>query len=452
MKTLIWAAVMVVGFGLMLGAYLGMERIDNPTPWTHAAMFFGNSNPTGDLAELGAIRVRMRYLPLTAIQSEFVQGLRQSDPEAADTMARGFAEHIILDPFLERHITPDMLASGRMPWPRSDEVLAGCLTSAEQVTLEGRTLKVVGRLDRRQAVFKRAYLMAAEAIDPSMPRIDDEFAGDAWIVPISQDRKAAKRIMDGFPRDRFTPVLYTAPVGAGPFALYMAGMAMFLAGGSALFIFLYGRMAVWLAGTFMGDVLAVIHRWRWLNILIHAVTFGAAVAAMIVAFMVPEAEYFMRHIIAKSAAEQGSPLGYAVEAYSSGNILWAAAATLIVNMTTGTLAGVTVPSLLIPGGGVLINVTRLAVLAPALAPTSVDMARSMLPHAVTMLVEIEAYILASLLGLMVPIYLFRYVEGVSWIRRYGQAVLLNLKGLLIVFALLAAAALYEATEVILQIR
>ena len=178
----------LAGFGLMLGSYLGLERIADPTPWTHAGMYLGSGEPEADLAGLGTVHVRFHDLPLQAVPSLFVTSLRQAEHPAADPMARGFAEKVILDPDLARHITSDMLASGRLPSPGADEVVAGCLTSLQEVRIQSRTLKVVGRLDRREAVFKRAYLLAAESLDPSMPQVDDEHSGDAWIVPLSRDR------------------------------------------------------------------------------------------------------------------------------------------------------------------------------------------------------------------------------------------------------------------------
>jgi hypothetical protein len=46
--------------------------------------------------------------------------------------------------------------------------------------------------------------------------------------------------------------------------------------------------------------------------------------------------------------------------------------------------------------------------------------------------------------------LFSPQEGPGAGRRYGRALVLNLKGNVLVFIVLAGAALYEATEVILQ--
>jgi uncharacterized membrane protein SpoIIM required for sporulation len=69
---------------------------------------------------------------------------------------------------------------------------------------------------------------------------------------------------------------------------------------------------------------------------------------------------------------------------------------------------------------------------------------------VTVLVELEAYVVAGFFGLMVPLYLFSRARGPSLWHRYRQALVLNLKGSLLVLAILAVAGFYEAVEVIAQ--
>jgi hypothetical protein len=53
---------------------------------------------------------------------------------------------------------------------------------------------------------------------------------------------------------------------------------------------------------------------------------------------------------------------------------------------------------------------------------------------------------------LMPIYLFNPAEGNNLRTRYGHALMMNFKGNIIVFIMLAIAAAYEATEVILQMR
>jgi hypothetical protein len=73
-------------------------------------------------------------------------------------------------------------------------------------------------------------------------------------------------------------------------------------------------------------------------------------------------------------------------------------------------------------------------------------------HSITLWLEGEGYILAMFFGLLVPVFLFRRREGLSVRQRWRHALLINLKGNLLVLGILALAAVFEALEVILQIR
>ena len=76
----------------------------------------------------------------------------------------------------------------------------------------------------------------------------------------------------------------------------------------------------------------------------------------------------------------------------------------------------------------------------------------MIPHSGTMLVEGEAYILATIFGLLIPIRLFQSKLGGTPLSRFGRAILLNVQSSFWVALVLAVAALYEATEVLAMMR
>jgi len=87
-----------------------------------------------------------------------------------------------------------------------------------------------------------------------------------------------------------------------------------------------------------------------------------------------------------------------------------------------------------------------------LAPSSPDLSGTMLPHSCTLLLEGEGYILAMFFGALILVYLFRTAEGPRLAGRYGRALLMNVRGNLLVAIVLAIAAIYEAIEVILSMR
>jgi hypothetical protein len=66
------------------------------------------------------------------------------------------------------------------------------------------------------------------------------------------------------------------------------------------------------------------------------------------------------------------------------------------------------------------------------------------------LLEGEGYVLATVFAVLVPVYLFRSEPDATIGSRYGRALVINLKGNLLVLGVLAVAAVYEAIEVIWQ--
>jgi hypothetical protein len=80
------------------------------------------------------------------------------------------------------------------------------------------------------------------------------------------------------------------------------------------------------------------------------------------------------------------------------------------------------------------------------------LALGMLPHSLTMLLEGEGYILATIFGLLIPIHAVKRGLGGNVFSRFARAVVLNFKAQFWIALVLAVAAIYEATEVILMNR
>jgi hypothetical protein len=174
---------------------------------------------------------------------------------------------------------------------------------------------------------------------------------------------------------------------------------------------------------------------------------GAAIA---LAYPQAQAELFKAAGQAFSPGAS-SPLSSVGEAYLSGNILQAAAVTFITNFFLGTLAEITLPSLIIPFWALIMGAFRalvwgimLVVPVPGLLPLN-----RAAPHYLTMLLEGEAYVVAIFAATRGIIALVRPQDfgTPSRLRAYGQAILDNAKLMLVVIVLLAAAAIYEAWEV-----
>ena len=252
------------------------------------------------------------------------------------------------------------------------------------------------------------------------------------------------------------PASATATAGAarvspGMFILYLAGVALLLLGGSALLILLYRSLVAARPAWSFGSPLVAMFRHKRLLYALHAAYFGAVVLFAAVAYAAPEAQEALLKEVGRAVHGGKGPLGVVGKAYLSRNIAMAALATLAVNFLLGSLLLITVPSAILPGVGLAVAAFRAAVWGLILAPTCAKLSRVMLLHSFTLLLEGEAYILASFFAALIPLYLFRRGEGATAGRRYGRALLLNLKGNLAVLIVLSAAAVFEAVEVISMI-
>jgi len=239
-------------------------------------------------------------------------------------------------------------------------------------------------------------------------------------------------------------------VPGGSLQLYVGGLVLLLVGGSALFIRLYRYLSLHITADSLRSPLQAVQRHAKLFVLLHVAYFGIMILSIETTAVVPRLQHTLLTRVRHEIHGGRGPLGVAGSAYESGNIPLAAGATLVLNFVIGSVLSITVPSLVVPGAGTLLAAIRAAMWGVLLAPTYAAISSAMLPHSFTLLIEGEAYILATFFGLMVPIYLCRPEEGPTVGARYVDALLLNLKGSLWVLVVLAVSAVYEATEVIIM--
>lgn len=237
-------------------------------------------------------------------------------------------------------------------------------------------------------------------------------------------------------------------VAAAPFFVFVAGEALLLLAGSFLFTKLWGFLATRVRSSFIRIPIEEIRKRGRLFLALLLIYFGTVVLLTIVAYQVPEVQRSLLATV-REALKKG-PLAPVAQAYASRSIVRAALMTLGINFTLGSLAFITLPSLIVPGIGALMVLIRAGTWGLVLAPTNPLLLRAMVPHSLTLFLEGSGYVLAAFFALLVPIYLFSRKEGERVVVRYGKALLMNLKGNLLVLIVLAVAALYEAIEVILQ--
>ncbi len=455
MKTIGWALLLVIGFGMMLGSYLGFQRVTDPTPWTHAAMFVGQGEPESP-GNLDLSPGRVRFLP-TSPEAEIFLAEVQHDLRGRQgrLLASALQEAVVLDPNFREHFTAEMLASGRLPEPESEEAVAGCSAVREDwVEVQGRLLRIVGVFRRGVGLFADAYVVpgdsaAADLFDPSDPEVEQAY----FLRASAEDQTTPawrKHVTTAFPARRFRAMTGFVRVDPASYYAYLGGQALLFLGGTGLFVWLYGYLAGRVRNRVLAHPLGVIQEWRVLFWAVHLVVFGTVILLAALVYPAPSVQKFLLALVQQNIQSGKGPLGVAGSAYLSGNIPWAAAVTLGVNFALGSVATITLPSVVVPGIGALMAWLRAGAVGVILAPSMVALSERMIPHSFTVLLEMEAYILATFFALMIPIYLFRRQEGPTVVRRYGRALLLNLKANVLIFLVLLVAAVYEAVEVILS--
>jgi hypothetical protein len=365
-----------------------------------------------------------------------------------------FQEKIILYPDMEADFTTEMLEGGQLPASGTNEVLAGFAASRkDQISVDGHTLKVVGKLKKGVGVFANSYLIGESATAKELFGPDEKVAQSAYILRLSRkqlgDSEIHKQLKGAFPKPRFTVYAPVIRTSTAAFFLFVGGMALLLFGGCLALFVLYCILADRIRNKWFRLPLAEIRKYKYLFIAMNLIYFGTVLLFMFLAYAVPELQFcFLTSV--SSQIEQGSGvLGVAGKAYLSKNMLWAAVTTFAINFPFGSLVCITLPSIIIPGSGVLVAGLRSVLWGFILAPTFSVLSMMMLPHSLTLLLEGHGYVIAAFFGVLVPVYLFRTAEGPSAGVRYGRALLMNVRGNLLVIIVLAVAAIYEAIEVIL---
>lgn len=184
--------------------------------------------------------------------------------------------------------------------------------------------------------------------------------------------------------------------------------------------------------------------YAWINVAYY----GLVVLFMGVAALVPALQ---DEVLRSTKESLAHGMGRTVkEAYEQGRMLEAIALTFAVNLLVGSLAYMTLPSLIVPFVGLASGAVRAALWGALFSPVHSTMGLGLLPHLLTLLLEGQAYVLTMLaVWLQGRAFLFPQSVGAAgrWqgfregLRRTGRIYLL-------VTPLLLVSAIYEAIEVI----
>lgn len=449
-----WLIVVAIGFMLMAFSYFNYQYQPGPNPWKDAFMYIGKADPNSEAEGMEYVKRPIRLLPISLRAQKFTKLAHNFGSHVEKSYRVQFQEKLILYSDIAADFNADMLKWGRLPNPDADEVIAGYYAgSKDEIAIDGQVFKVVGQFKKEVRLFVNSYLFNNSAAASELFSPDHEAVQNAYILQLPREQLADSQVREqlkkAFLKSQFTayaPLIRTEQV---PFYLYILGVALLFLGGSVVLFRLYCILADRIDNKWLHLPLAEIRKFRRLFLGLHLVYFGAVVLFMLLVHTLPELQACLLAEIQSQVVDGSGPLGVAGKAYMSKSIPLAALATFVINFSLGSLACITIPSIIIPGVGILIAVFRASIWGLLLAPNFDALAGTMLPHSFTLLLEGEAYIVATFFALLILVYLFRKAEGPGLLSRYGRALLMNVRGNLLVVAVLVVAAIYEAIEVIL---
>jgi hypothetical protein len=444
--SLIWFAAAVGGIALMVFSFRQAQNILGSGGNRHVLYV---ARQPGAKAEKGS-PVLVCFLPAAEELKTLTQAIDGIDLELSKSFSLNHQQMLILSPDFKQRFAENMLESGRLPEPGTKEVLADPYTADRDPIMVGDlNLTVVGVLKKTDSLLLDARYAPDDPAMRNMLEKNEKPLVDGYLIS-SDELKQIEDVKKKLPPKELTAIAGLRRMNKAAYYNYALGELLFLLGGSGLLIKGCMFAARRITNAWIGAPLAEINRHWKLFSLMHAVYFGLFLIGMLAIYDAPLLQDFLQTVISGQIENGSGPLGVAGKAYATRNVAIAAVVTLLINFFAGSLLVITLPSVIVPGIGVLMAVFRATMWGILLAPSSIVLAWGMIFHSGTLLLEGEGYLLATFFALLVPIYLFSPKEGDNLGARYARAVLMNLKGNIIVFIMLAIAAAYEAFEVIMQ--
>ena len=413
--------------------------------WGDAVLVTEGTPPDNVVARAIPVAVwRLPTAPISGADDLFVQlGAAPESQELISLLGLDETERVLLVT-APLDVLAQLLESGRVPEPGKHEALAGDMAQRDSFELYGETFRVVGHIARGVAALRFAYVIPDNGTRlPLFATV--EGATEGWLDPEGQTW------LESEDPDVFADI--TGNIIAGPARMEqimtsatILGLILIAFGGSWIQIGLIRRAGLRRKGVF-APVLSEAAAHPLLLGAVHAALYGVFFALMLAAPSFPRINFNLTQAVQAMFLE--GDLSYIGSAYNSGNILKAAAATFYHNYFFATLLLTILPSLIIPFAGLLKNLGTFAMVGFVMSPIWEGSADRLVFHSVTMILEFEAYIIATFAVILFPIRFvgaLRAEDPWSGIR--------HVLGVIVSAALLSGfiliiAALYEATSLIL---
>ena len=192
----------------------------------------------------------------------------------------------------------------------------------------------------------------------------------------------------------------------------------------------------------------IVRRHRRPYIILNVAYYGLVAGAMVYVAGHPALQVALLGEVALSFTQ--GPMAKVADAYMGGHVFQAMILTFLFNFFLGSAVVLLAPSLIVPFAGVGIGFIRAALWGLLLAPTTPELQATMIPHSLTLVLEGQGYILAMLaVWVLGRAFISPSSVGApSWGAGYVRGLKDACAVFLLVAAVLAVAAIYEALEVI----
>ncbi len=338
-----------------------------------------------------------------------------------------------------------MLSSGRLPEPGKTEALAGDLTPVESFQIGDTTYNIVGILSREYSPFVGAYIIPSESLGNIPENVVPGFAfPDATAMFSKLHGERGKDLQDiDFMEGISGLQARTSDLFSVGTAISLLIICLAL---KEIFAIFYRRLAN-PPTLFIGPLFSEIQQrhklFRFVNTFFYAIFF----INLFTALYEPETHrliiYYISHVFSKG------DLQYIGEAYQQGDVLRAAITTFYNNFWVQTFLLTIVISLPPFMLGVLKSLISFAFAGFAMSPIWTGTAVRLTFHSITIVLELEAYILAVFAVILWTYYFWNAVFTRKQFREKifsGFRVIVS--AIIISGCILAIAGLYEAITII----
>jgi len=339
-----------------------------------------------------------------------------------------------------------MLSSGRLPEPGKHEALAGDLSPTQPFQIGDTTYNIVGTLSREYSPFVGAYIISPENLENIPNTIVPGFAFPDADLLFSK--------LHGQIRDNLEDIDYTegfSGLQARTSDLFSIGVAISLliicVALKEIFKVFYLRLAN-PPTPVIGPLFSEIQQRNKLFHFVHTFFYAVFFINLFTALYYPETHrviiYYITHVFSKG------DLQYIGEAYKQGDILRAAITTFHNNFWVQTFLLtflISIPPFML---GVFKSFISFAFAGYAMSPIWAGTAVRFTFHSITIVLELEAYILAVF---AVALWTYYFWNAVFTRKQFRQKIYNGFKviisAIIVTGCILAIAGLYESITLIL---